>query len=223
MKIGIIIPDRGDRPKLLMNCIRMIRAQTIKPDIIELVNYKPESTAKDITQRYRRGYDLLRKKGLDLIFLIENDDFYHPTYLENTLKAWIAAGKPDLLGQRQTIYYHIGHRKYFFMFHESRGAAMNTVIKPDLTFDWCPDSEVYTDQWLYTRLKYKLWTSEKPNCLGIKHNIGLTGGNNHCTNMDRYKYDDQDLKFLKSVTDPASFEFYSTFYEEGSEKRKNSM
>lgn len=219
MKIAVLIPDRGDRPKLLKHCLHLISRQTIQPDIIELVNYAPESGYKDITQRYRRGYDLLRNKALDLIFLWENDDFYSENYIETTLKAWIEAGKPAILGQRETIYYHIGIKKHFKMFHESRGAAMNTVIKPDLQFNWCPDSEPYTDQWLYTQLKYELWKAENPICIGIKHNVGLTGGQNHRTNMDRYKYDDHDLKYLSSIVDPESLEFYSTFFEGDNEKQ----
>jgi hypothetical protein len=43
IKVGIIIPDRNDRPELLTNCMRMIEAQTLKPTVIELVNDKPKN------------------------------------------------------------------------------------------------------------------------------------------------------------------------------------
>ena len=84
MKIGIIIPDKNDRPHFLKNCLRMIEAQSVKPDIIELVNQNPididpngyvePGLACDITFRYRTGYERLRNKGLDGIFLMENED-----------------------------------------------------------------------------------------------------------------------------------------------------
>ena len=80
--IGVIIPDRGDRPKFLENCLRMLKAQTMQPTIIEIVNDAPFSDEKDITLRYRLGYERLRNKEIEVIALIENDDWYAPDYLE---------------------------------------------------------------------------------------------------------------------------------------------
>jgi hypothetical protein len=41
MRVGVIIPDRGDRPRLLENCMRMLRAQTLQPVAVELINFTP--------------------------------------------------------------------------------------------------------------------------------------------------------------------------------------
>jgi len=128
MKIGCIIPDRSDRPKFLSHCLWLLSQQTIKPDVIELVNYPPESKEKDISQRYRRGYDKLRGLGLDVIFLIENDEFYAINYIEIQLNAWLSHGKPDLFGTNYTHYYHLREKAHFTMYHDTRSSAMSTSL-----------------------------------------------------------------------------------------------
>lgn len=219
MKFGVIIPDRNDRPKFLANCMRMIQAQTIKPEIVLLVNDpQPEHIQphqKDITWRYKKGYNELRNKGLDCIFFVENDDWYCPYYFEEMLKAWEKHNRPELLGHTYTIYYHIGIRRWRTFDHFQRSSAMNTLIKPDLNFPWCPDTEPYTDTWLWMRAGLKGITFRPGNliCMGIKHGDGLTGGEFHSNRFDTFKYSDADFDYLRTNLDTESFNFYSTYYE----------
>lgn len=210
-KIGIIIPDRSDRPKFLENCIRMMSNQTIKPDIIELVDDKPLSDKPDITWRYRIGYDRLRNKNLDCILLIENDDFYAPDYIEIIVNEWIKRGKPEIIGTNYTIYYHLGLKKHFTMNHQRRASAMNTLIKPDLTFPWCVDYEPYTDLHLWKALKGSTYGPEKIISIGMKHGVGLCGGRNHDNHLHRYINDDSKMLFLRQHMDNESFKFYSNY------------
>jgi len=218
-KIAVLIPDRGDRPAFLKNCIEMIERQTIKPAHVEIVNYRPKSEAIDITQRYRIGYSELSGKGFDCILFIENDDYYHSQYIEMMYNQWLRSGKPDLLGTSYTIYYHITLRKYTVMKHRSRASAMNTLIRPDLNLKWCADSEPYTDMWLWMRedvnqLSRVVFTPDKVYSLGIKHGVGKCGGANHTTRLHRYDHLDSDMSYLKSVVDPVSFAFYQKFNNE---------
>lgn len=225
MKVGIIIPDRGDRPHFLDHCLTLLSKQTVTPDCVVFMTYKPESSEKDITQRYRRGYDRLRDTDVDVIFLLESDDFYSPIYIETMLREWNAVGQPELFGLTSTIYYHIGIRKYFTMHHTERSSAMCTMVKPDLNFNWCPDNEPYTDThiWMSARhadtgkeLTRAQYTPPTPICLGIKNfHPGLTGGNMHNDRLDRYDRfgsADPDCRYLDSVVDPVSLEFYRDFY-----------
>jgi hypothetical protein len=55
--------------------------------------------------------------------------------------------------------------------------------------------------------------------MGMKHGVGLCGGDNHTTSLHRYNdepdkhyhgKDDGDLHFLRETLDAESFEFYST-------------
>ncbi len=210
MKVGIIIPDRGDRPKLLANSLRMLAAQTLQFHYIALVDDKPISDKPDITWRYRKGYDILRKKGLDIIAFWENDDWYSPDYLRYMTDKWLEHGKPDLFGTNHTIYYNIKIKAYFEMLHDQRSAAMNTLIKPDMNFEWCPDYESFTDLYLYRTLNYKVFKPDKLYSLGIKHGIGKLGGRSHIDRLYRYKF--KDNGFLKKTLDPISYEFYWNYF-----------
>jgi hypothetical protein len=215
MRIGIIIPDRGDRPDFLKHCLWLLSQQTMQPCEIALMNYPPESQQKDITQRYRRGYEKLSKLDLDIITFWENDDYYAPNYLETMVNKWIELGKPDLCGINQTIYYNLNVNAYMTMRHTQRSCAATTLIKPNLSFNWCPDYEPYTDTylWMVTGLKGVTFTPPPNLFLSIKHGIGLTGGESHTTRLHRYKSEfngtpDDNREFLKSVVDSKSFEFY---------------
>ena len=217
MKIGVIIPDRSDRPKFLANCLRMLDAQTVKPDVVSLVNFPAKWNDKpDITLRYRTGYNELRNQGLDCILFIENDDWYAPTYIEEVTKAWVQNGKPEIFGQQYTIYYNIKLRAWFQFNHYARSSAMNTLIKPDMNLRWPDDKEPYTDSFLWTRLKLNKMTYRpiKHNCIGIKHGEGMTGGSFHVDRLHRYEINkDPNFDFIRQVMDEDSFKFYSEYYD----------
>lgn len=215
-KVGILIPDRNDRPELLANCLRMMEAQTLQPDIIELVNDKPVSDKRDITRRYRLGYERLSEKGLDVIAFIENDDWYHPTYLQKMVDNWVINRKPDLFGTNHTMYFHMMLQRYFTMDHDDRSSAMNTLIKPNMIFPWCADEEPYTDIHLWVTLKKRItnkyiYRPDKLISIGMKHGIGKCGGLSHKDRLNRYKHDGKEL--LKKTLDPISYEFYNKFYD----------
>jgi len=105
LKLGIIVPDRGDRPRFLENCIRMINAQDKDSNFnidmeLHLVLYPPKDNDVDITPRYRAGYDYFRGKGVDVIAFMESDDWYSPIYLQTMLAQWDKLGRPDLCSKR---------------------------------------------------------------------------------------------------------------------------
>ena len=76
IKIGVICPTRGDRPVFMEQFHRMLSRQTLQPDVVEIVDYSAISDECDITRRYITGYHRLRKLGLDVIVILEDDDFY---------------------------------------------------------------------------------------------------------------------------------------------------
>ena len=211
MRIGVIIPDRGDRPELFENCLRMVEAQTLKPERICVMGYTPESDKCDITQRYRRGYNHLCGKDLDIIALMENDDWYSPEYLQTMVDEWIKRGKPDIFGTGYTIYYHLKLGAYFTMYHQDRASAMNTLIKPDLEINWPVDHEPFTDMHLWQNIHGSIFFPDKVISVGMKHGIGLCGGRSHVDKLHRYTQKDEG--FLKNTLDPDSYNFYSKFYD----------
>jgi glycosyltransferase involved in cell wall biosynthesis len=186
----------------------MIDAQTMKPDRIELVNDEPISDDKDITWRYRLGYERIGN-SCDIILFMENDDWYSPNYIETMFLKWLKAYKPDIFGTDYTVYYHIYERKWFTMWHHHRSSAMSTLLKANMDIPWCEDKEPYTDLHLWRNIKGVTFHPKNHICLGIKHNIGLCGGVNHATYMHRYANNDDNLELLRDNMDVHSFDFYS--------------
>lgn len=230
MKLGIIIPDRSDRPRFLDNCLRMIKAQTFKGWYFEIIDYPATSEHVDITPRYRKGYDMFRNQGFDLIAFIENDDWYAPNYLETMIAAWKRYHQPALFGTCYTIYYHLLLKRYFTMEHHQRASAMNTFIKPDLNIKWPVDIEPFLDMHLWSgacgitgNMSRIVFKPEKIISVGMKHAVGKTiGGGNHIVDervARRYAMkdvnDEYPQGFLKTVLDPESFEFYDKYFEKG--------
>lgn len=209
MKIAALIIHRGDRPEFLENLKRMLAAQTVQPDVIHYVDYQPESDKCDISQRYKRGYEALRNKGIDLIFFMEVDDYYSPDYIETMLAEWNNHNRSDIFGTNYTIYYHIKLFSWFTFYHNTRSSAMSTLIKADLKLEWPVDEEPYTDTWLWNRIKGVTFKPKKHICLGIKHGLTMTGGQSHVDRLHRYITSDSNKDFLRENMDSESFNFYS--------------
>jgi hypothetical protein len=229
VRVAVLIPDRGDRPTFLAQCLKMMERQTLRPVHIELVNDAPISDAVDITWRYRLGYERIGA-SVDVIAFIENDDWYHPQYLERIVGAWLKVGQPDMLGLDHTVYYHIVERAWFTMHHHTRSSAMNTLIKPNLDIKWPLDMDPYTDAWLWTRECFvpqmdvltqlsqlniqwpmpgkAIIGSNFEWCIGIKHGTGLCGGKNHTDNLHRYVNKDAKGAWLKKVVGEEDAAFY---------------
>lgn len=214
MKIGVLIPTRGDRPELLKFALDQMRRQTRKPDIIQLVNDPPLNKDKDITWRYRIGCERIFQHDIDAVILIEDDDWYDPTYVERLSNEWEKAGKPAIFGIEETTYYHLGIRSFVEEKHLGRASAMSTLLtKEVLNIKWPNDNYVFTDIALWKSLPGKTILFERLLSLGIKHGIGLTGGIGHNTQWSGYKQKDPDLNWLKKTVDPEAFEFYKNLSE----------
>lgn len=214
MKIGIIIPDRGDRPELLQNCFRMMRKQTIfdQVDWMLPVSFKPVSDAVDITPRYRVGYYTLESFGVDVIFFIENDDWYAPEYLEVMCRAWEEQGRPNLFGINYAIHYHLGLLRYFTFDGQQMANAFNTMIKPGIRIPnmWPADDDPFTDQWLWSIIPgRKVFTPPRVISVGIKHGTTMSGGYGHVNKLHRFIHEDNG--FLAKTLDPESLHFYEDF------------
>ena len=204
------MPHRNDRPKFLEQFHRILSRQTVKPDILEIVDYEPKSNQKDITQRYVFGYDKLRAKRLDVIAFMEIDDWYSPNYCEVMLKNWDSFGRPQLFGIDHTVYYHLAVKKSFIFKHPGRSSMMNTLLVPDLDINWCADDYPYTDAFLWKLFKGVSHNPKQIITLGIKHGIGMSGGRWHTEGLQRYNQTNVNLESLVGE----DIEFYNNIYPE---------
>lgn len=198
MKIGVLIPTRGDRPLFIKQCLKLMQAQTMQPDEILVVDDPPKSKANDIAERYEIGYNILSAKGCTVIFCIEDDDWYGKDYIGTMISAYHREGQPDIFGISTTIYYSIIKKAWIKLIHPGRASMMSTVIKGGLDINFKHDPRIFTDLHLWKILKGKTVDVFKPICIGIKHGIGKCAGAGH---RDTFKYPNQDPdgKYLQSI------------------------
>jgi len=210
IKIGIVIPTRGDRPQFLKNCLEQISLQTIQPDVIELVDDEPLSSSKDITYRYRIGVERILKKDVDVIFFWEDDDWYAVNYIETMLDLWNQHKQPNIFGFNSTTYYHIKLQRYIHLKHHGRASMFNTMVKAEAMkgFKWNQDDDPWTDIHLWNNIEGVALNFETRICIGVKHGIGLSGGVGHSDGWMQSKTIDLNRSYLKRHLDQRSLEFY---------------
>lgn len=208
MRVGCIIPDRGDRNDFIDHCHIMLHDQSFKDFKTWRFDYKPTSNDPDLTQRIRRMYKQA-SKYCDIVFIIENDDWYSRIFLSTMLAAYIHAGQPDIFGIGQTYYYHLRINKWLKWIHSYRSSLFCTILKCGLDIEWPVDNFIQLDIKLWKQLKGKTFTPDNIITLGIKHGEGMCGGRGH-KDLEIYDNNDPDREFLKTIIDEKSLEFYST-------------
>lgn len=222
LKIGVLIPTRGDRPKFLQFALEQLSRQTKQPDEIEIVNDPPKNTnppKPDVTYRYRIGCDRLKKKGCDIIFCWEDDDYYTPTYIEKMLAMYIDNGRPEIFGLNQTVYYNIYEQEqlnFVRLDHHTHSSMMSTVINVKALdkIKWGDDNYSFVDMILWAQLKGKCVSLPNPICIGIKHGTGMCGGGGHVKNWRGFNEHDKNFIWLSSIADPIAINFYRTMIME---------
>lgn len=202
MKIGVLIPTRGDRPRFIAHAKKMLLRQTRLPDFIEIVDDEAEDKSKiDITWRYRIGCERLFAKGADVVICWEDDDWYHRRYIELMVSGWWKAGKPTMFGINKTLYYNIHTQKYLEIPTGNRASMMSTLLGRDIfKLEWPGDNEPYLD-WQLWRQRNGTVSEVRATWLavGIKHGTGLCGGAGHDPNWKRYNGHDNNYEMLRKI------------------------
>lgn len=201
IKIGVVIPTRGDRTAFLKQAKELLSKQTLAPDFIEIVDFKPKSNEIDIKKRYEIGCKNLFEKKCDVVIFWEDDDWYSSRYIEIMIAAWVNANKPAIFGIGNSCYYHIFANKYLIINHPGRASMMSTMVtKAILNIDWGIENDAYADVIIWKELKGRTFIPPVRICLGVKHGIGMTGGGGHDSeNFAHYNKIDKERMFLRSV------------------------
>lgn len=211
-KLAALVPTRGDRPELLKRCLHYMSRQTQDHELI-LVDFEPTRTHVDITMRYRKGLEQARREKFDLVAFIEDDDYYHPEYLEWGVRKWEELERPNVFGIPYTYYYHIVSRRWVRLDHPGRSSAMCTFVEPRsvLNMLWPHESNPFIDLHLWHQMGGLTAVPERVLSVGIKHGIGMAGGSAHAPDWIGYDHDDKDGNFLKSLVGAEDAKFYSEF------------
>lgn len=205
MTFATLTPTRGDRKELFQFCRGQLDRQTLQPQKRYYIFFSPSDNKPDLVKRVKNGIELARQDGIEYVFMVEDDDFYPENYFESIKLDF------DFFGYSDTIYYNLRNRTYAEFKHQNRASLFCTAFKVSALdrFTWPKDDSIFLDLkiWDFANRKSKKIRLLRGNpCLGVKHNIGMTGGKAHKWTM---KNADHDLSFLRSRVDDVAFEFYS--------------
>lgn len=221
MKISVLIPTRGkERGDFVAFASRQMQLQTQQPHRILFVDHEPSGTLPDITGRYKTGYEQLKSEGFDVVFFIEDDDFYSPNYIEFMMGKWREQGEPEIFGSMKTIYYHLITQKITTIIHPGRASMFSTMMRLDIEkpIAWGASNYSFTDLVLWAQLNGKTIQDGK-HALGIKHGVGICGGKGHKLAFDQNSIPDVNYKFLRNFVTPEAFDFYMEMIEKINQKK----
>lgn len=210
-RFAIIVPDRGDRPQMREWCEHQVKQFHSDGHMFTVyVDFAPVNSKPDLIARIYQGIDVVKSKGIDFVFIVENDDMYPPEYLSKM-------GNPegyDFIGCEHSYYYNLRNLTWQRFDHAHRSSLFNTGFRISAMngFQWeqlIRKNDVFLDieiwKWARKRNRRKIKFVEGTGSIGIKHGIGLCGGKGHRMEMINK---DPEMSWLKSRVDSGSFEFY---------------
>jgi hypothetical protein len=202
MAFATITATRNERPKFLAFCKYQLSRMNTKPDKSYFIDYPAIDGKVDLVLRIKKGIELAKADGFELVFIVEDDDFYSKNYFDNIPDA-------DFIGEPETFYYNLRNNTYQVFDHPKRSSLFTTGFKISAIedFRWPHDEYKNLDValWAHNQKKQIAWRST--GAIGIKHGQGLCGGNGHKWNM---KNKDKDWEWLSEHCDPESYAFYKT-------------
>lgn len=146
-------------------------------------------------------------KDIEAIFIIEDDDYYRPIYLNRMMANF---SNYSLIGERNTIYYNVLYRRYVTNPNTQHASLFQTAFKPELLslFEECLPNK-FIDSVIWQRATNKYLFYENDLAVGIKGLPGREGiGAGHIKAF--VMRDDRDLIYLRSLigTDANNYESY---------------
>ena len=205
---AVIIPDRGDRPQFITHLFRQMGRMTTKPDYTIHVNWTPLDSRFDLVERIHDGVKKAKDLGIDLVFILENDDFYQPDHFERFLPF-----DGDIFGDDQTTYYHLKSRTYKVISHPGRASLFTTGFRISAFegFQWSGDQFLDLRLWAWAN-KNKLRTKfVRTGAIGMKHGQGLCGGKGH---KMVFPLCDPSMSWIRRNVDRYSYLFYAQISRE---------
>lgn len=223
MKISLITPT-GERPEAFALCVGYMGRQSIPWYEWIIVDDGREPSAQIALPEYERDIKIIRPptpwkpgdnthgrnlslalqevKG-DIIFFIEDDDWYDRDYLKEMVSRF--TGNVQMVGETDALYYHVGMGAYRTL----GNAAFSTLAQTAMTREGIP----FLKEVLLRDVKYydfRLWRSfpKFPKALfarsgfqlGIKGMPGREGiGVGHNSFVGEWTSDDRRLTYLESL------------------------
>lgn len=210
-QFAIIVPDRGDRPKLREWCEHQINQFHSDGHMFTVyVDFATVNSKHDLIARIYQGVNVSKERGVDFVFIVENDDFYPKDYLN---KMDDPEGF-DFIGCEHSYYYNLRNLTWQRFDHAHRSSLFNTGFRISAMdgFPWqnlmrqnTPFLDIEIWKWARKSKRRKVKFVESTGSIGIKHGIGLCGGKGHRMEMLN---NDPEMQWLNARVDTDSFEFY---------------
>ena len=199
--VGVVIPTcNPDRKPLLDFVLDRLKRQTLKANHVIVVDYEGKGGI-DLRERYVKGVNEAFDRGCDFVISMEDDDYYPLTYIEDMVRAWEQAGRPAVIGHKQTINYNVFDSTYRVVNRDSFCSAYCTAVGRGVNLNLTED--IY-DVELWRINAGAVMVTIDPPPVGIKHGIGMTGGHVHSTLSET-----DDGSFLRKLVDKEAYEFYN--------------
>src|SRR5690606_6048878 len=147
-QFAVIIPDRNDRPEFTKHCLMQIQRMTLQPDKIIHVNWPAITNEIDLVERVYHGVLAAKGMGIDLVFIMENDDYYPADYFER-----FGDMKADFFGDDLTFYYNLKSRSYSSFPHKYRSSLFTTGFRISKLkdFQWTGNQFVDMRLWKWAK------------------------------------------------------------------------
>ena len=234
IKPGVtVVTPTGDRPYPFSLCCEYMQRQTMRPhqwiimddgnETMDLLNerFHALQQLQKITNvqhisrkrgKKEKGHSLrhqivaaLRYVEHEYVIFVEDDDWYHPRYLEEMLMMGSGKGEPLLFGQGVGAYYHIPTRSHYHYSNRDRASLCQTGFHfsiRDLVQDACLDSMTpFVDMRLWRRVRSKFLSFEKPLlCVGMKGLPGRPGTTMGWKRPDVFDADPNCYELMKLIT-----------------------
>jgi hypothetical protein len=198
----VLITPTGARPRQVELCAKWMQRQTYKgavrwvivddaiPQTTHKLAYRPDWQVDFIYPRppwqqgqntqgrnIKAGIDYI-KQNIDLqvvkaIFIIEDDDYYKPIYLEEMVKR---LGGYDIIGETHTMYYNVTERAWVLNLNERWSSLFQTAFTPALIpLLEMSYGEKFIDLQLFKLARNKLLFRAGDLSIGIKGQAGRGG------------------------------------------------
>lgn len=216
--IALVTLTRGnERAKLLDQCFFYIQrmcdhykanggTEEVKHIVVD---FKPVKYP-DLAERWVYAMQQVKKIGAEKVVIIEDDDWYHESYLSTVAKN---LDLYDVVGSEVSLYYHVKKQAAKNIIHKRRSSLFMTSFQAKVldTFKVTNTKHVFIDLDLWEHVKKEGYSMHYPlmisHAIGIKHNIGKCGGIGHT--MNGWDFKDPDLVHLEKLIGE-DVEFYKT-------------
>ena len=172
--------------------------------------------ARNIVAGIQILIDKYPANDIEAIFIIEDDDYYRPIYLERMMAN---LGDYDIIGERNTIYYNVAYRRHITNCNTESSSLFQTAFKYNVL---CALNEClscnFIDYHLWSKVLNKNLFYENDLSVGIKGMSGrggIGGGHQDAMNMRP----DPKLSYLNALIGEQDAALYAQYYRSGRIRR----